>query len=104
MNHVLCILVRYYGGIKLGAGGLIRAYPPATKNSLIIKKYNKGYLIKIDIEYNNINQIEYQLNDSIIIEKNFNEKPYYIAKITKEKLNKLKIKYNVIKEIYMEEL
>lgn len=104
LNHVLCIVVRYFGGIKLGAGGLIRAYSTATKNSLIIKKYNKGYLIKIDIEYNNINQIEYQLNDSIIIEKNFNEKPYYIAKITKEKLNKLKIKYNVIKEIYMEEL
>ncbi|HIS90759.1 MAG TPA: YigZ family protein, partial [Candidatus Faecisoma merdavium] len=104
LNHVLCIVIRYFGGIKLGAGGLIRAYSNATKESIITKKYNKGYLIKVDITYNNIKQIEYQLNNSIIIEKNFNENPYYVVKITKEELNKLKIKYNIIKEIYVEEL
>ena len=26
LNHVLCIVVRYFGKIKLGAGGLVRAY------------------------------------------------------------------------------
>lgn len=104
LNRVLCIVIRYFGGVKLGAGGLIRAYSNATKESIITKKYNKGYLIKVDIDYNNIKQIEYQLNNSIIIEKNFNENPYYVVKITKEELNKLKIKYNIIKEIYVEEL
>lgn len=104
LNHVLCVVVRYFGGIKLGAGGLIRAYSNATKEAIITKKYNKGYLIKVDIDYNNIKQIEYQLNNSIIIEKNFNESPYYIVKITKDELNKLKIKYNIIKEVYVEEL
>ena len=104
LHHVLCVVVRYFGGIKLGAGGLIRAYSNATKEAIITKKYNKGYLIKVDIEYNNIKQIEYQLNNSIIIEKNFNENPYYIVKITKDELNTLKIKYNIIKEVYVEEL
>ena len=103
LNHVLCVVVRYFGGIKLGAGGLIRAYSNATKEVIITKKYNEGYLIKIDIDYSNIKQIEYQLNDSIIIEKNFNENPYYIVKITKENLDKLNIKYEIIKEIYVEE-
>lgn len=30
LSNVLCIVTRYFGGIKLGAGGLIRAYGQAT--------------------------------------------------------------------------
>lgn len=26
LNHVLIVVIRYFGGIKLGAGGLLRAY------------------------------------------------------------------------------
>lgn len=31
LNHVFIAVVRYFGGIKLGAGGLTRAYLNATK-------------------------------------------------------------------------
>lgn len=30
LNHVLIVVIRYFGGIKLGAGGLIRAYGEAA--------------------------------------------------------------------------
>lgn len=30
LNHVLIVVVRYFGGIKLGAGGLFRAYQNAV--------------------------------------------------------------------------
>ena len=31
LQDVLCIVTRYYGGIRLGAGGLVRAYSQAAK-------------------------------------------------------------------------
>ena len=31
LNNVLIVVIRYFGGIKLGAGGLIRAYGAAAK-------------------------------------------------------------------------
>lgn len=36
LNHILIAVVRYFGGINLGAGGLIRAYSNAAKE--VIKK------------------------------------------------------------------
>lgn len=38
LNHILIVVVRYFGGIKLGAGGLLRAY--STSANEVIKKTN----------------------------------------------------------------
>lgn len=35
INNVLCVVIRYFGGIKLGAGGLTRSYSKSA--SLIFK-------------------------------------------------------------------
>ena len=32
LNNTLIVVIRYFGGIKLGAGGLLRAYSNAAKN------------------------------------------------------------------------
>ena len=44
LNHVVCFVIRYFGGIKLGSGGLIRAYSNST--SLCLKKTD---IIKLEI-------------------------------------------------------
>lgn len=37
--NILVIVTRYFGGVKLGAGGLIRAYGQAAKEALLLAPY-----------------------------------------------------------------
>lgn len=45
LNHTCALVVRYFGGIKLGAGGLIRAY-----TSSVVETINNSTIVE-DIEY-----------------------------------------------------
>ena len=60
ITNTICIVVRYFGGIKLGAGGLVRAYSTSCsealkKASFLVKKEFKRYELIIDYStYNNI--------------------------------------------------
>jgi len=40
LNNILIVVIRYFGGIKLGAGGLIRAYGNAAKEVISKKEEN----------------------------------------------------------------
>jgi len=69
ITNTICIVVRYFGGIKLGAGGLVRAYSSSAsealkKASFLAKKELKRYELIID--YPTYNQIIYLLKDKII--------------------------------------
>ena len=60
VTNILIVVVRYFGGVKLGVGGLINAYKTsaqfALENSAIIEKtINKEYLITFD--YKNMNKV-----------------------------------------------
>lgn len=60
VTDILIVVVRYYGGTKLGISGLINAYKKTAQltleNSIIIRKtINKDYLISFD--YQNINRV-----------------------------------------------
>ena len=106
MTSVIAIVVRYFGGIKLGAGGLVRAYSSSVRDAL--KKADKillieGVQIKITIPYDRQNELNYILKDSEIVDKTFEDKVTYIINCSKEMLEKLH-QYNpiIIKETYIE--
>lgn len=64
MINTAVIIVRYFGGIRLGTGGLVKAYSDAVNNVLQIAQkipYVKLKLQKLTIEYKELSQVEYLL-------------------------------------------
>lgn len=106
ITNVLAIVVRYFGGIKLGAGGLVRAYSKSVKDALGLVDINKlqsGKLIELTFDYDVQDKINYILKDEEIVSKNFDIKITYIVKIKDEILNKLdNYSYQVLDNILIE--
>jgi len=58
------LIVRYFGGIKLGTGGMARAYALSVKNvieSATLLAYEKIESYSFESSYNDINKILYKL-------------------------------------------
>jgi uncharacterized YigZ family protein len=73
------IIVRYFGGIKLGTGGLTKAYSDAVNQALSVSNqilYQKLITQKIEVSYSELSKKEYELKQKNIkiISKEFGEK------------------------------
>ena len=73
LANIVVIVTRYFGGILLGTGGLVKAYSSACtlgieKTGIIEKSI--GELYKIEIDYADIDKFKYfAKNNNIIIQK-----------------------------------
>lgn len=99
LNHVLCVVIRYFGGIKLGAGGLVRAYTKSVtsclENTKIIDK-KECQLIKITFSYDKVKIIDKIINKNILLKEFENNITYTIAISKDEVKNTLKLLENYI--------
>ena len=80
ITNVVCVVIRYFGGIKLGAGGLIRAYQNAAKEVLDISevyKRNKVKTYRIVFSYEHQTFVDKTLSELNIIDRNYDEKITY---------------------------
>lgn len=93
LNYVLCIVIRYFGGIKLGAGGLVRAYTKSASeclNNSTLRELKIGFSIKILFDYDKVKLIDYTLNNIDIKDKTFEDKITYTFDISNENYSKIK--------------
>ena len=117
LSNVLIIVTRYFGGILLGTGGLVRSYSEATQNVLLEDNFiNKdiGLEVKFEVSYSDFEKIKYYFsqNNINILSFNFVENVEIIFEILEKDLNKIIeniqnlnfkiIKKEVLKEKYIE--
>lgn len=82
MQDIVAVVVRYFGGIKLGAGGLIRAYSKSVSTALstaTLMEKRKMKVYKCQFTYDLIGVLDYYfLKHSItILDKTYDEKVSY---------------------------
>lgn len=61
LQDTVVVVTRYYGGIKLGAGGLIRAYGRATSEGIAATgtvHRMQHYLMKVTVDYTWLGKVE----------------------------------------------
>ena len=110
LSNVLIVVTRYFGGILLGAGGLVRAYTEAAtkviESSKIVNQ-EEGYEVKVIISYQDLEKFKYYCNKNNIkiINIKYEESIICIIEVTTIELEKIlniskydKINFNVIKE------
>lgn len=78
IGEVAAVVVRYYGGTKLGVGGLVRAYTSGLRQGLTkvaTQLKQLRYPARLQCDYSQLREIEHLLQqvDAVVINKQFAE-------------------------------
>lgn len=77
MELIAAVVVRYYGGVQLGAGGLIRAYSRGVNDALDVADiYQVLNMMKfsVTVDYQYADSLEHLLSDLTILSKDYEMK------------------------------
>ena len=103
--NVLVVVTRYFGGILLGTGGLVRAYSKSVKEVLSIATtidLELGYRVQITASYSKQKELDYLLRNTLIIKKEYQEKIEYEVLISKDSIQLLNnYDHKILKEEYI---
>ena len=96
--NILIIVTRYFGGILLGTGGLVRAYTEVTQKVLeVSKKIKKCCRIEVQVklDYQNLEKLKYYCKNNNILITNIEYLDAAICNIAIEKSIKDKLLHNL---------
>lgn len=94
LANVLVVVTRYFGGILLGTGGLVRAYSEATNVALakadIIEK-DLGIEASLEVSYSDLQKLKYYFEQKgiLILHQEFGENVKILFEISKEEFEDL---------------
>ncbi len=79
LQNVCCVVTRYFGGTKLGAGGLIRAYTQAVAEGIHhigIALCSLEQIVRIELPYTLVGKLDHYLttNEISIVHKDYTDK------------------------------
>lgn len=69
LTDVVAVVTRYFGGIKLGGGGLVRAYSDAVARAVEaagIREVRLATLLRVDVDYAEAGVVENQLRTLVL--------------------------------------
>jgi uncharacterized YigZ family protein len=107
LHNVTAIVTRYFGGIKLGAGGLVRAYSKSVMEAIgeaEIVEIEEYDVYQITFEYSDIKTVDAEVRNNSLesIDKDYSDKVTYhvvskdnldIAKIFEKYSGKISVKF-----------
>lgn len=67
LTNILVVVTRYFGGVLLGTGGLVRAYTQAAQAGIAAAKVGEmvySQLLTLEVGYNMINNVKYFLSQN----------------------------------------
>jgi uncharacterized YigZ family protein len=102
--NVLVVVIRYFGGVKLGAGGLTRAYGNVAKqviDSAFLQPYIETMLLDFTLDYDQFQLFEYSLKkaDGQIIEQTFAAQIQLTVKLPTEKVIELSNQFSATQRL-----
>ena len=66
LRNVLVVVTRYFGGVKLGPGGLVRAYGTAVKDAIIksdLSPIKNGRKLTLKLDYTALGTIQHRMQE-----------------------------------------
>jgi uncharacterized YigZ family protein len=94
-GEIAAVVTRYFGGVKLGTGGLVRAYSGVLKKALELLELTEKKefsCISFSINYNNLSAVKDILRkfEAIVIKEDYKENVFFSISLNKLKINDFK--------------
>jgi len=97
LGNVVAVTTRYFGGVKLGAGGLVRAYTQSVSSALKQLETTVQYIreqVELELPYSQLDSLEHWLNSTniAITDKAFTDSVVLHLAVPKSEVLKLEMK------------
>jgi putative IMPACT (imprinted ancient) family translation regulator len=94
LSDVLAVVIRWYGGTKLGKGGLARAYASAVKGALVelaVAERRPTTTLRVSVPYSRVGDLKRLIYPPaiVIVEEVFSTNAEFVLKVESERAGEL---------------